>query len=174
MTVYLALYKGRTKGRKLRDLPARLQDSLVRLLTRSPYSHCELAVPLLPRLAAVGTGFVPADEAPRFCCYSSSPRDGGVRVKVMELPSDKWDLLPLESDGAAHQKIRAHYLHTHGAAYDWRGVIGTVLPCIGHSRRRWFCSEWCAAALGLRTPHRHTPQSLYGRLAAAPYGKKEA
>lgn len=166
MTVYLALYKGRTKGRRSRDLLLRLQDRIIRLLTRSPYSHCELAVPLPPRLAAVENCFVPAGEAPRFCCYSSSPRDGGVRVKEMELPSGKWDLLALESDDLLHEQIRTQYLHTQGAAYDWRGVIGTVLPRIGHSRRRWFCSEWCADALGLPEPHRHTPQSLADLLTA--------
>lgn len=151
--IYLALYKGRTGGRHPRRLFARLQDRIIRRLTRSPYSHCEIAIALSNRPA-------------HYRCYSSSPRDGGVRSKEMPLPPEKWDLLPLHQTEA--RRIARHYQLTAGAAYDWRGIIGTVFPRIGQSRSKWFCSEWCAAALGLPEPGRQTPQSLSEHLAAQP------
>ena len=45
--VYLALYKGRRDGAWYRPgvAAARLSDWIIRTLTGSQYSHCELAVP---------------------------------------------------------------------------------------------------------------------------------
>ena len=83
-TVYLALYKGRRDGAWYRPgvAAARLSDWIIRTLTGSPYSHCELAVPC-------------ADG--QYDCYSSSIRDGGVRLKTMPLPPEKWDLIPVDA-----------------------------------------------------------------------------
>lgn len=79
--VYLALYKGKKEGRGLKVRWARFRDWLVRTVTRSPYSHCEIAVTVHPKIL--------------YTCYSASARDGGVRCKVMALPAEKWDLIPL-------------------------------------------------------------------------------
>ena len=45
--IYLTLYKGRRDGAWYQPdiAAARLSDWIIRTLTRSPYSHCELAVP---------------------------------------------------------------------------------------------------------------------------------
>lgn len=51
-------------------------DRVIRFRTVSPYSHVELL-------------------APNGLCYSSSPRDGGVRAKVFELLPEDWELIPL-------------------------------------------------------------------------------
>ena len=48
---------------------------------------------------------------------------------------------------------------THGAGYDWLGAIGVVLK-LPHNKSRWFCSEWCAYAIGCTNPHRYTPGEL--------------
>ena len=61
MTVQLAMYKA----------PGNWLNAAIRWWTGSQYSHCELVV--------------------RGTCYSSTIRDGGVRAKVMALPSDRWD-----------------------------------------------------------------------------------
>lgn len=76
-TVWLACYKGRTEHRVI----ARLADWLTRKITRGSYSHCELAV---------------AHGEKGYLCYSASLRDRGVRGKIMPLPPDKWDMLPLQ------------------------------------------------------------------------------
>ena len=139
--IHLALYKGRKRIRHPHDLWPRLSDGLVRLFTRSPYSHCEIAVHLSDGL---------------FACYSSSPRDGGVRAKTMPLPPDKWDLIALPNVDAAY--VAAYFGQTQGRGYDWLGVVG--FPWGLNMRDKWFCSEWCACVLGLPKPHRYTPSGL--------------
>lgn len=132
--VYLALYKGRK----------RLMDWAVRTATRGQYSHCEIAVK--------------HDFTDTYHCYSASARDGGVRSKRMLLPADKWDLLEIR-DVEAHEKVWALYQATQGAKYDYLGALGVVLP-IHQATQRWFCSEWCAKALGLGQPERFSPSRL--------------
>ena len=92
--VYLALYKGRKRGKSPRELWQRLTDWAVRTTTGGQYSHCEIAVK---------HGF-----AEDYHCYSASLRDGGVRAKTMPLPADKWDLIPIR-DAEAHDKVWALY-----------------------------------------------------------------
>ena len=140
--IYLALYKGRRDGAWYRPdiAAARLSDRIIRALTRSTYSHCELAV-------------VHDNE---YTCYSSSIRDGGVRVKPMPLPPEKWDLIPVDVNP---KQVFAAFAATQGAKYDWAGATG-VIARWRHDRYKWFCSEWCAMALGLANPERFCPGSL--------------
>ena len=150
-TIYLALYKGRRDGAwyKPSVAAARLSDWIIRTLTNSPYSHCELAV-LIPPLNGG-----PDDHAV-FDCYSSSIRDGGVRLKTMPLPADKWDLIPVDVNP---KQVFAAFAATQGAKYDWLGATG-VITRWRHDKRKWFCSEWCAWTLGLANPERFCPGSL--------------
>ncbi|WP_311419675.1 hypothetical protein [Kingella denitrificans] len=142
-TVYLALYKGRRDGAwyKPSVATARVSDWIIRTLTGSPYSHCELALPH-------GNG--------QYDCCSSSIRDGGVRVKGMPLPSEKWDLIPVD---VSPEQVYAALVATIGAKYDWLGATG-VIARWRHDKRKYFCSEWCAMALGLANPERFCPGSL--------------
>lgn len=142
--VYLALYKGRKDGRGLKVWAARFADWVIRTITRSPYSHCEIA-------------YLPSSGAPLYVCYSASARDGGVRVKAMPLPADKWDLIELPAP--VNQSAAQLYEKTGGLRYDWPGALGVVLKT-PHSKRRWFCSEWCATAIGLADAHNYTPAAL--------------
>ena len=142
-TVYLALYRGRRDGAWYRPgvAAARLSDWIIRTLTGSPYSHCELALPH-------GNG--------QYDCCSSSIRDGGVRVKGMPLPSEKWDLIPVD---VSPEQVYAALVATIGAKYDWLGATG-VIARWRHDKRKWFCSEWCAWTLGLANPERFCPGGL--------------
>lgn len=142
--VYLALYKGRKSGRMPKALALRLVDWVIRKATRGIYSHCEIAL-------ALGDGV--------FECYSSSLRDGGVRCKVMPLAAAKWDLIPLPSTPEAHERLQRVWTETRGQGYDLRGALGVAFG-LRHNRRRWFCSEWCAAALGLPDGWRWSPNDL--------------
>lgn len=152
-TVYLALYKGRRDGAWYQPnvAAARLSDWIIRALTGSPYSHCELAV-LIPPLNG------DPDDHTVFDCYSSSIRDGGVRLKTMPLPADKWDLIPVNQQDA-YIDVLHYFAQTRGKPYDFIGACGVVLGIKG-SLKKWFCSEWCAAALGLQYPDRYSPQAL--------------
>ena len=139
------------------DLIARFSDGLTRFLTAGPYSHCELAV-------QVSDGC--------FDCYSSSIRDGGVRLKTMPLPPEKWDLLELPSGIKDHARLQFVFGNTRGRRYDWLGAVGVV----AYTRQRsdkWFCSEWCAYVLDHTDPHRFSPNSLaklQAALASQPVG----
>ena len=138
--VYLALYKGKADG-----IRARFEDWLIRTVTRSQYSHCEIAVRL------------PTYCASSYACYSASGRDGGVRMKVMALPSDKWDLIPLPP--SAHSSVVCLYAQTRGCRYDWMGAVGTVFR-LTQSKNRWFCSEFCATVMGITEGWRFSPGDL--------------
>ena len=110
MQVYLALYKGKRDG-KLSDwtvLKARIGDALTRFFTRGKYSHCEIAV----------------KNGSEFDCYSSSIRDGGVRVKTMPLPSEKWDLIELPDT----ENVKIVFEKTRGKKYDWLRHCETICP----------------------------------------------
>ena len=141
MTVQLALYKG--KGE--------FGNAVIRWWTRSPYSHCELVV----------DGW----------CYSSSVMDKGVRKKQVgtgadqiDLRAEHWDLVPLRwADAAA---ILQHFVRTDPDRYGWPTLIASQLLNrnlqVEHAA---FCSEWCAAALGLPSPASYSPATL-GSLCA--------
>lgn len=146
--IYLALYKGRRDGTGWRVWAARFTDGLTRVLTRGRYSHCEIVV----RLPETATG-------QEYACYSASIRDGGVRCKVMPLPEAKWDLIQMESTSEAHERLQRVWAETRGQGYDLRGALGIAFG-LRHNRRRWFCSEWCAAALGLPDGWRWSPNDL--------------
>ncbi|SMB82389.1 hypothetical protein SAMN05660772_02091 [Pasteurella testudinis DSM 23072] len=146
--VYLALYKGRKTGNNPTALLARFSDWFTRKLTRGEYSHCEIAY-----LSYDGN----------YCCRSASIRDGGVRQKIMPLPPDKWDLIPVELD---EDRLIWFFYRTQGKRYDWFGAVGIVLP-FRHAKSKYFCSEWCAEMLELEKPEQYSPNDL-----AALYHKK--
>lgn len=115
-----------------------LFNALVRWWTRSPYSHCELVI--------------------GGACYSSSIRDGGVRGKVMALPADKWDVidLPWADEYGAQRWFERHARDRYGFA----DLLLCQLLGMRRDARGVFCSEACAAALGLPDPTRYSPASL--------------
>lgn len=141
-TLYLALYKGNREGWGIVSIKARIGDWLTRKITRGIYSHCEIAYPL---------------PCGGYACYSSSIRDGGVRIKEMDLPSEKWDLIPLETVPVSH--LEEVWQAARGKKYDWTGAIGTVLK-IRQRPDKWFCSEFCAAVMGIDDDWRFSPNDL--------------
>lgn len=144
--IYLALYRGRRDGSGWRVWAARFTDGLTRVLTRGRYSHCEIVVREHP-------------QASVYTCYSASIRDGGVRCKVMPLPEAKWDLIQMESTSEAHERLQRVWMETRGQGYDLMGALGIAFG-LPQNRRRWFCSEWCATALGLPDGWRWSPNDL--------------
>lgn len=142
--IYLALYKGRRDGTGWRVWAARFTDGLTRVLTRGRYSHCEIAVR-------------EHTQASVYTCYSASIRDGGVRCKVMPLPSANWDLIPLPD--SVDGRLKTLWSRTQGQGYDLPGAFGVVFG-LPENRRRWFCSEWAGKALGLSESWRFSPNDL--------------
>ena len=136
MTVQLALYKGR----------GQIGNRLICWWTRSEYSHCELVV----------DGW----------CYSSSVMDKGVRKKQIglgagqiDLRAEHWDRVTLPwADAAA---ILEYFDRTDPDRYGWPTlIVSQVLNRNRQVEHAAFCSEWCAAALGLPSPASYSPATL--------------
>lgn len=141
--IYAAFYKKKRPVDSLVTAWYRLADEITRLVTRGIYSHCEIAI----------------KEGDEYRCYSASIRDGGVRSKLMPLDPDDWDLVDI-SGAVSAQQIVDFYIKTAGSKYDF---IGLLSPVVGqwHDTNKYFCSEWCAEALGITRPYKISPASLY-------------
>ena len=124
----LAMYKGE----------GNIYDKLIRNITFSQYSHCELVIEGL--------------------CYSSSPRDRGVRMKYIVLDGN-WDVFELPCTYNQVSALEMFTTHV-GKKYDWIGAITSILPIQLNMSNRFFCSEICASMLGMPKPRSHTPQSV--------------
>ena len=92
-------------------------------------------------------------------CLSSSGRDGGVREKKILLNPKHWDLVVLNvNPDRPVQFIRDRL----GAKYDYTGILFSQALMLGwHNPVDWFCSEICAAAIGIADPHRISPHWLF-------------
>lgn len=130
--VKLALYKGRT----------RVFDRSVQWWTSSPYSHCELVV---------------SGEGGTSMCLSSSFMDKGVRMKQIELNPERWDIIDLP--WADEIDVIEWFSIHQGEGYDLFGLLGFVFP-YREDKSKWWCSEACAAALGLPDAWKYSPDLL--------------
>ena len=114
-------------------------NSIIRWRSQSIYSHCELVV----------DGWM----------YSSTVRDGGVRCKIGYLPEEDWDIIPIHFTNG--ESILLHYSETKDNPYGWRDLAQSQI--FGRSTaddKGDFCSEWCAAAIGLPNAATYTPERL--------------
>ena len=115
-------------------------NALIRWWTRSVYSHCD----------------------------SSSVMDKGVRSRrvgdgedEISLGTANWDLIDLpDADAAA---VLRYFELTDPDTYGWPSLIMSQI----FNRNRQvehaaFCSEWCAAALGLPNPASYSPHTIGG------------
>ncbi len=141
MTVTLAFYKGQGVS-----VTQRIQDGLIRSLTRGIYSHVEMI-----------SGDALHDQIA--VCLSASGRDGGVRQKRILLKPESWDLVSMQVEA----EVPCQFIRNHLAArYDYAGLLLSQVLAIGrHNPDKWFCSEVCAAALGFPNPQRMSPQLLF-------------
>lgn len=121
-----------------------LLQRLITLVDGSRFSHVELAL------------YNP--ETKDYTCYSSSHWDNGVRKKVIPLDSGRWTLIPVEVDVQRLEKLYETYK---GAKYDYFGLISTKIHKLKSSKNRWFCSEFCAEALGIKKPSTFGVKRLY-------------
>ena len=141
--IYLAFYAG--KGS--------FHNRLIRMWTRSQFSHVEI--------------FDVSSD--RIRMYSSSAMDGGVRVKMIEkseLKAGNWFLV--EIDSIVTRDITAFTQTNETAKYDYFGVFFSQFIKLGwHSKRRYFCSEFCAEILGFKSPQKFSPQQLFDAIKQA-------
>ena len=132
----LVMYKGPAKS-----FYHKIAHWAIKFWTRSNYSHCELWI--------------------NGICYSSSPRDGGVRGKQINIYSGHWDVFTIDGDVEYTQK----WFHDRlGKRYDWAGVSRFVFPWLPNVKNRWFCSEAIAESLQLADPAKYSPETLFREL----------
>lgn len=86
-------------------------------------------------------------------------------MKVMSLPSNKWDLVEVPDLMATRNRLQDLWKATKGKPYDLLGALcvglGANSKTINYwTKYKWFCSEWCAEALGLEQPSSWSPNSL--------------
>ena len=157
MTMWVAFYKGTRPG-----LAGNFNRG-VRWWTHGPYSHCELVIALL------------ADGQAQ--CWSSANLDGGVRPKLITLDPAHWDVI--EVPWANPFEALDWFVLHEGDRYDTLGLFGFVGRRGDGDKDKWWCSEACAAALGLDEPWRYCPNALaailrsmnqlYSRIRTAPF-----
>lgn len=129
--IKLAMYKG--KGL--------IGNAIVRAWTRSIYSHCELIDTDVGRW------------------MSASVMDGGVRAKEMDMDPEHWDVFDLP--WADPIRLLEYYAETKGKKYGWVDLLRSqFLNRPFDDTDAAFCSEWCAAALGLPCPTSYSPATL--------------
>ena len=115
-------------------------NALIRWWTGSQYSHCELVI---------------NDK-----CYSSSLMDGGVREKKIDLNSEKWDVIDLPFH--FRERVLEYYSSTKGKKYGWLDLIRSqIFNTARDESGAFFCSEWCANALGIPSPTIYSPKTLH-------------
>lgn len=133
----------------------KIGNALVRWWTDSKYSHCELIV---------------GDMA-----FSSSVTDGGVRAKRIDFHPKNWDIIALPQ--RLDHKIIAHFNETTGEPYGWLDLLRSQIFNSGANQDgATFCSEWCAAAIGLPNPTSYSPRTLgelVAHLNATPWAEME-
>jgi len=90
-------------------------------------------------------------------CGSSSFMDGGVRMKVIELVPEHWDVIDVPAiDGL---KVLSWFNEHLGDPYDLVGLLATSFP-VAHGKRKWFCNEAIGTAAGLSEAWRFTPNGF--------------
>lgn len=114
-------------------------NALIRAWTRSPYSHCELVV--------------------NGISMSSSLMDGGVRAKTINFMPEKWDVISLP--WASGEMVIEYFDRSKDESYSLLDLARSQF--FNHASdqpRASFCSEWCAAALGLPNPVTYSPKTF--------------
>ena len=117
-------------------------DLLIRVFTNSKYSHVEIVH--------------------NKDWYSSSPRDGGVRVKQIKDDGNSWDFIEVDiNKERLYQKCREY----RGRGYDFKGILlSNILPIGWHSKDKVTCSEFVADILGYEEPSKYSPQDIFNKI----------
>lgn len=123
---------------------------LIKLWTRSRYSHCELVF-------SDGRHFSADTEMPMH-----------TRFSTQQLDIKNWDFLVLPLTHEQENKVKGFCVDEIGCRYDWTGIFLSQFIRLGYqSKTKWFCSEVCAAGLqqvgmleGVK-PNRVSPGKLF-------------
>ena len=98
--------------------------------------------------------------------YSASLRDEGVRAKVIDFGSGRWDVSDIAT-GFNPDACVMRALVMIGMKYDRAGALAMAIPPLRQDPAKLYCFEFVAAALGLKNPHTLDPLDLLA--ATAPH-----
>jgi hypothetical protein len=123
---------------------------LIKIWTRSKYSHCELVF----------------DDGRRFSADTEMPMH--TRFSTEAMTSKNWDFVHIPMSQADENKIKGFCFEEIGCRYDWTGIFLSQFIRLGYqSKTKWFCSEVCVAGLqqigllpGIK-PNRVSPGKLF-------------
>jgi hypothetical protein len=91
-------------------------------------------------------------------CVSASWMDGGARGKVIDIAEPaEWRVYRWTGD---HLDPIEWLKKNRGAKYDRRGLLGILVPPVGHNRTKRFCSEVIAELLMLPDPYSYDLAAL--------------
>lgn len=112
-TVSIVFYKGR----------GTIAEKLIRLWTKSPYSHCE---------------FHRSDGL-----YHSNDRFSFIsRTENLETNSEDWEICEIMLPAEIIERVERRQLRKNGTSYDWIGIVFSQVFRLGlHDKKRWFCSK---------------------------------
>lgn len=126
--------------------------ALIRLWTRSPYSHCEIVF----------------TDGSWFSSDPTGTRHTRFLVPGPAINPADYDTVAVPMTDADESRMREWCVGEAGCAYDWLGIFFSQLINFGwHTRNRYFCGEVCTAALqvgGLPfslQPQRYAPGDLF-------------
>lgn len=137
MVTAIAFYKGPPHD----DFAHTLTHYSIRVWTWSKWSHAELFIDGI--------------------CYSSSVRDGGVRGKVIDLNSGRWDVVYVNLSKEQVKYAIKWFEQHRDDAYDWQNIVRYIIPIVPHHPAQRVCFESIGDMLDMAGSHRLTANDLY-------------
>lgn len=119
MKVYYRVVRGRTG----------FYDAVIRLYSRSPYTHAEFCWPL---------------DNPSPPQYLGAQPKGGVQIRPFNyLGKQPFDTFSVEVTPRQKAQLHALLISQIDKPYDFHAIAGMVIPALDHGRRSvaFFCSE---------------------------------
>lgn len=136
-------------------------DKIIGWFTKSKYSHIEIHF---------------SDD----WCFSSSPREGGVRFKRIEL-DHRWEIIDLDIPLEKEIEIKKWCLNQVGKGYNWFSLFTHIVNYLWffdwkEERNYWYCSELCAYVLDKFeimefSSYRIDPGKIYTKMSNVPSSK---
>jgi hypothetical protein len=121
---------------------------VVKWWLRGDFSHAELV-------------FGEPNEQGQSLCWSSTFLDKGVRSKLQDISTDEWVVVDLPTNDFVEDAALAWFRQHEGQPYDVRALLGFVFRRVPQTKKRWFCSESVAAALGFHQSWRLDPVTFF-------------
>ena len=100
-----------------------MADRLIRLWTKSPFSHSEFGR---------SDGLYHSNDRFRFVS----------RTEMIDIHPDEWEICKITLPIEIIERVEKRQLKKNGTKYDWMGIVFSQVFRLGlHDSRRWFCSK---------------------------------